>query len=171
MGPFIPAGPQSRSVTGGEGPVRWGQPGGSLPSPDLSSLFCWGEQPLHPPEGVLVLGPPARPQEGLVVQPGGRMPRGSSRTGLGDDAFGLAGGSVSQGRSPRATCPPSRVAPAWSPPHAPSPPNSCAARPALPAVGALLFSGVTLEHKQLCSSSPVNYIMSNEQDQAEGIKP
>lgn len=106
-----------------------------------------------------------------MVQPGGRMPRGSSRTGLGDDAFGLAGGSVSQGRSPRATCPPSRMAPAWSPPHAPSPPNSCAARPALPAVGALLFSGVTLEHKQLCSSSPVNYIMSNEQDQAEGIKP
>lgn len=40
--------------------MRWGQPGGSLPSPDLSSLFCWGEQPLHPPEGVLVPQPGPR---------------------------------------------------------------------------------------------------------------
>lgn len=51
-----------------------------------------------------------------------------------------------------------------------SPPNSCTARPACgswcPAV-----LRVTLQHKQLCSSLPVNYIMSNEQDQAEGIKP
>lgn len=33
---------------------------GSLPSPGLSPLFCWGEQSLCPPEGVLVLGPPAK---------------------------------------------------------------------------------------------------------------
>lgn len=107
--------------------MRWGQPGGSLPSPDLSSLFCWGEQPLHPPEGVLVLGPPARPQEGLVVQPGGRMPRGSSRTGLGDDAFGLAGGSVSHlsapGSLPSCHVPPEPRGPCVEPSTCTKPPE------------------------------------------------
>lgn len=140
-----------------------GLPAQSRPSP----LFCWGEKSPHPPTGVLELGPPAQPQEGLVAQPRGQMPRGSS--GDGDDAFGFAGGSLSHLSAPGSlsSCHVSPV-PCLEPPHAPSPPNSCAL---LAAVGALLFSDVTLEHKQLCSSSPVNYIMSNEQDQAEGIKP
>lgn len=66
--------------------------------------------------------------------------------------------------SPRVPC---ALSPDWSPAHARAPriPALCW-RQLVPRC-----SPVTLEHKQLCSSSPVNYIMSNEQDQAEGIKP
>lgn len=159
-------------MTGGEGPGRWGQPGGSLPSPDLSLLLCWREQSPHPPKGVLELGPPAQPQEGLVAQPRAicqeEQQDGEWETTPSGSQVAPCPICQHRGPSPRATCPLCPVSPARSAPHAPSPPNSCAV---LAAVGALLFFRVTLEHKQLCSSSPVNYIMSNEQDQAEGIKP
>lgn len=142
----------------GRGRGHGGSPG--LPAqPRLSPLFCWEEKSLHP-RGVLVWDPQPSP-EGLVVQPGGSR---------GDDAFGLqvALCAVCQHRGPSAlsSCPlcPCPLPGALHMPRAPRIPALC--RQLVPR-----GSPVTLEHKQLCSSSPVNYIMSNEQDQAEGIKP
>lgn len=139
------------------------------------------ERALHPPERPLVPRPPAQPQEGLAVQPGSRLPRCSSGTvrraqehrrsvaGAGrrqgctqlprppapaHGARGLCGAAPRPPLNERGvsasfgSCGPRRA------PRAPSPPNSSAGRPAPAAVGALLFSDVTLEHKQLCSSSP-----------------
>lgn len=109
-----------------------GAAGGSLPSPGLSPLFCWGEQSLCPPEGVLVLGPPAQPSRVLVVQPWGRMPRGidgaqgKMPVGL---QVALSAICQHQGPSRHATYPLCRVPPARSPPEALSP-----RIPALPAL-------------------------------------
>lgn len=101
--------------------------------------------------------------------------------GAGRDARGLCGAaphrpldeqwgsSLSRSCSPSSRCLLSHVPSVRSLHLHQIPPNSSAGRPAPAAVGALLFSDVTLEHKQLCSR-PVNYIMSNEKDQAEGIK-
>lgn len=159
----------------GRGRCDGGSPGAPCPVQTFPPCFVGGSSHCIPPRGSWCWDPQPGPRrvwwsslEAVCQEAAAGQGLGTTPSGL---QVALSPICQHQGRSPRATCPPSRVAPAWSPPHAPSPPNSCAARPALPAVGALLFSGVTLEHKQLCSSSPVNYIMSNEQDQAEGIKP
>jgi len=55
------------------------------------------------------------------------------------------------GRRCRGSCPHALRAEA---PCTPGPPGSSASRQAPAAVGALLFSNVTLEHRQLCGSSP-----------------